>query len=114
MMGNTIKQLNDIWERVYRYSLKKVREKYLQKHGYDVKCPNCNTWRSISVLTKEVEPLNVDEGVWAIQCGQCDHISYWSNLIAPFLVHVNRYGSPVENENDKGVYSDDDVDVSFR
>lgn len=85
----------NFWKWLYQKSENHIRKHYMKHHGSDLKCPNCNTWQSISSLICEIDPLSVDDNVWAVKCAQCNEITYWTS-IGPIFVVSDVNGVPLK------------------
>lgn len=85
----------NIYEKIFKWSRKKVREEKLNKYGTDIKCPNCKEWFSVSGVDHKHEHVSEPEFGFHVKCGQCEHESYWNAVAAPVLLNCDEKGNPL-------------------
>ena len=84
------------WKWLYHLSATKIIDWHLNKYKSDIKCPNCNTWFSISSVEgfkhSYVKPAP-NFGV-TVTCGKCNHTSHW-NMETPAIILCDETGKPL-------------------
>ena len=83
-----------LWQWIYLKAEGICKAEYRNQNHQDFKCPNCDTWRSVWSIKKDIDPLSIDHGIWLIECGQCGEQTYWNFEIAPVGIRCDRHGRP--------------------
>ena len=87
------------YSKLYKWSKKKYREKHLDIHYNDIKCPNCKEWFSISGIENKHSYLHPQPDFGShVKCGQCGHDSYWNLVAFPFPVSCDENGMPFKGD----------------
>lgn len=61
------------WRRLYVASSEKLKAIYLERTGWDLKCPNCKCWSSTAGIS--LESWNDEQKRY--RCGQCNEVTAW-------------------------------------
>jgi len=61
------------WRWVYSISSEKLKAIYLERTGWDLKCPNCKCWASNAGIT--LESWNDEQSRY--KCDQCGEVTAW-------------------------------------
>jgi hypothetical protein len=61
------------WRWLYAYCAERIRAAYMQRVGWDLKCPHCQSWSSLVGI--EMKSWNAEQSRYL--CLQCDTKSAW-------------------------------------
>lgn len=72
------------------------RNNHLDKYGWDIKCPACNIWFSISGIENRHNTLSRPDFGYHLECGNCGSDSYWNCVHAPVMLLCDGKGVPID------------------
>ena len=90
----------EFWKKVRDFADKKCRNSYLKKHSA-TQCPNCKLWPWQKENQDTAEYFHTKD-VYKVQCGNCEHISFWNYGILPFglSLQCDSNGIPLKSKED--------------
>jgi len=61
------------WRWLYRVASEKLKAVYLERTGWDLKCPNCKCWSSTAGITHQSGNSEQER----YKCDQCNTVTAW-------------------------------------
>ncbi len=93
---NFKKRKRKLYAKLYLWAKQKYRDVHLDTYYNDIKCPNCNEWFSITGIQHKHQYVKPEPWFgYAVECGNCKHLSYWNCVAFPFPARCKDNGDPI-------------------